>query len=152
MSCATRIKALRKTKQFTQDSLAKQINVARSTVIAWEKGTFEPEGDNIRNLAVALNTSVGYLLGETDAPAGGRVAQSLPALQEPKDETTTSTRKCRGKIYVEGKALDTLARNLRDRLSIEFDETDEKTLADVKEVLYDCMRFYEDREVKRKLA
>ncbi|MEG1545059.1 MAG: hypothetical protein RR382_11145 [Tannerellaceae bacterium] len=79
-------------------------------------------------------------------------AYTCPHCGFPLSETPISTRKCRGKIYVAGKALDTLARNLRDRLSIEFDETDEKTLADVKEVLYDCMRFYEDHKVKQKLA
>lgn len=61
-------------------------------------------------------------------------------------------RKIKGKIYVDGKALDTLACQLRDRLNIEYEETDPSVLSDVKEALHECLRIYEDHEVKQQLA
>lgn len=73
MTTGQRIKNLRKEKKWTQSELAQKANVARSTVIAWEKDNFAPEGDRLYNLADALNVSTDYILCRTDDPTPIRV-------------------------------------------------------------------------------
>lgn len=66
MPIGEKIKNLRKNMKYTQEELASSLGVVRSTIIAWEKGTFEPEGDNLKKLAKFFHTSVAYLLDETE--------------------------------------------------------------------------------------
>ena len=66
MDAGWKIQTLRKKKGLTQQVLADILGVARTTVLSWEKGAFFPEGENLLNLAKALDTSAAYLLGETD--------------------------------------------------------------------------------------
>lgn len=63
------IRDLRKTKGLTQENLATQVGVSKTTVVDWEKGRYFPEGKNLINLAKALDVTVGYLMGETENPA-----------------------------------------------------------------------------------
>lgn len=67
MNAGWKIQTLRKKKGLTQQSLADILGVARTTVLSWEKGAFFPEGENLLNLAKALETTAAYLLGEADA-------------------------------------------------------------------------------------
>lgn len=60
-----RIKKLRKIKGLTQTELAECIGVSRTAIYDWERGAYMPEGANLRKLAEALDTTVGYLVGET---------------------------------------------------------------------------------------
>ena len=68
MNSGERIRKLRKTKNLTQAELATRANVARTTVVSWEKNLYLPEGDNLKRLARELDTTQAYLLGETDDP------------------------------------------------------------------------------------
>lgn len=63
------LKHLRKNQGYTQAELAEKIGVSRNTVYDWERDAYFPEGKNLINLAAALNTTVAYLMGETDEPA-----------------------------------------------------------------------------------
>lgn len=49
-----RIADLRKEKDLTQDELAKRLNVARSTIANYEKGTRLPKKDSMLKLAKAF--------------------------------------------------------------------------------------------------
>ena len=62
------IRRLRKEKKWTQQDLANEVGVAKTTVLDWEKNRYSPEGKNVNNLARALNVSIAYLMGETDEP------------------------------------------------------------------------------------
>ena len=62
------IRQLRKKLRLSQDGLANQIGVSRSAVYDWERNAYSPEGENLINLAKALDVSVAYLIGETDDP------------------------------------------------------------------------------------
>lgn len=64
----TKIKELREGKGLTQQKLADTIGVSRTAIYQWETGTYQPEGDNLINLAGALGVSAAYLLEETDDP------------------------------------------------------------------------------------
>ena len=57
------IKALRKSKGFTQEELAVRVNVVRQTVSKWDKGLSVPDAATLQKLADVLETEVSQLLG-----------------------------------------------------------------------------------------
>ncbi|MFC3632391.1 helix-turn-helix domain-containing protein [Enterococcus rivorum] len=61
-----RLKLLRNEKKMTQQALADLVGVNRVTYTNWENGKREPELDKIVELATELNTTVDYLLGNSD--------------------------------------------------------------------------------------
>ncbi|MCH5260406.1 MAG: helix-turn-helix transcriptional regulator [Lachnospiraceae bacterium] len=60
---ADRIKYLREENNLTQSSLAKKLNVTRSSVNAWEMGISVPSTALIVDLAKLFHVSTDYLLG-----------------------------------------------------------------------------------------
>jgi transcriptional regulator with XRE-family HTH domain len=58
--------ALRKERKMTQDELAKLLNTSISVVGRYERDEMTPSVEVAKNIANFLNTTVGYLLGETD--------------------------------------------------------------------------------------
>ena len=61
-----RIKQKRKELRMTAEALAEKLSVIRNTVYRWESGERVPSDEDKRRLADALNTSVSFLIGETD--------------------------------------------------------------------------------------
>ena len=59
------IKAIRKSKDLSQQELAVKVNVVRQTVSKWEQGLSVPDSDLLIALSEALETPVSTLLGET---------------------------------------------------------------------------------------
>ena len=59
------IKAIRKSKGFSQQELAIKLNIVRQTVSKWEQGLSVPDADLLISLSEALETPVSALLGET---------------------------------------------------------------------------------------
>ena len=57
------LKAIRKDKGYTQESLAIELNVVRQTVSKWEKGLSVPDAEMLQRLAEVFDVSVGDLLG-----------------------------------------------------------------------------------------
>lgn len=64
---SNRIQELRKAKKISQRKLAKDMNLAPST-IAIEVGKRKPDSDTLQKLASYFNTSVDYLLARTKEP------------------------------------------------------------------------------------
>ncbi|MCI2019988.1 MAG: helix-turn-helix domain-containing protein [Lentilactobacillus buchneri] len=63
---AERLKQLRKEKSgLTQEMVAKQIGIAKTTYSAYEQGKRQPDYDTLNRLAKYFNASVDYLLGNT---------------------------------------------------------------------------------------
>ena len=60
---AERIKHLREKNNLTQSSLAKKLNVTRSSVNAWQMGISVPSTALIVDLAKLFHVSTDYLLG-----------------------------------------------------------------------------------------
>ena len=63
-----RIAMARKGKGWIQTQLAEVLGVSVDTVRRWEQGKRTPDTDMLQKLAQALDTTTGYLLGETDDP------------------------------------------------------------------------------------
>lgn len=63
-----RIAMARKQKSWIQTQLSEALGVSIDTVRRWEQGKRSPDADMLQKLAQALDTTTGYLLGETDDP------------------------------------------------------------------------------------
>lgn len=63
---ATRLAELRKEKGYSQEELAKQINVSRSTIAAWETERNEPNMETLKSIANFFGVTVDFLIARTD--------------------------------------------------------------------------------------
>ena len=63
-----RLRQMRKELRLSGEKVAKALDTTRVTVSRWENGTSEPNDKKKIALAKILNTSVAYLMGETDNP------------------------------------------------------------------------------------
>ena len=61
-----RLKELRKVNGFTQKSLAAVAKVAETSITDWERGRSEPCLQDLIKLAIALNTTIDYLVGKDE--------------------------------------------------------------------------------------
>lgn len=77
MYIGERIRLLRKRDGLTQEKLAKRVNCSQNSIAKYETGRSEPPADTLRQLAMALDTTVDYLVGMPDAPIS-RKAQTSP--------------------------------------------------------------------------
>lgn len=59
-----RIKQLRLNLGYTQEALAKEINVSQATVALWESGTVMPNAKKLPEIASVLKCKVDDLYGE----------------------------------------------------------------------------------------
>lgn len=63
-----RLKTARKRTGKTQNEVAAYIEISRSAYSNYETGNREPDIETLKKLSKFLDTSVSYLLGETDVP------------------------------------------------------------------------------------
>ena len=61
-----RLRELRKNNGFTQKVLGLEAKVAETSITDWERGRSEPCLQDLINLAVALNTTIDYLVGKDE--------------------------------------------------------------------------------------
>lgn len=61
-----KIAALRKANKMSQTQLAKALNTSTSVIGRYERDEMTPSVDAAKKIAKILNTTVGYLLGETE--------------------------------------------------------------------------------------
>lgn len=62
----TRLRKLRERKKISQDVLAKELSVSKSTIGLWETGDTLPDAKSLRDLATYYAVSADYLLGLSD--------------------------------------------------------------------------------------
>jgi transcriptional regulator with XRE-family HTH domain len=62
----SKLRECRGEKGFSQTELAKQINTYHSIIGKYERDEVKPTIDVVKRLAKILDTTVGYLLGETE--------------------------------------------------------------------------------------
>lgn len=65
-SFGSKLKECRSEKGFSQTELAKQIDTYHSIIGKYERDEVKPTIDVVKKLANVLETTVGYLLGETE--------------------------------------------------------------------------------------
>jgi len=58
------LKAIRKTRGYTQEELARLSGVARINIARYETGEVKPGADNLVKLAAALSVTVDELIGK----------------------------------------------------------------------------------------
>lgn len=61
-----RLKLLRNEMDLTQEQLSEKLNIARTTVSAYETGNREPDFETLELIADFFNVDIDYLLGKTD--------------------------------------------------------------------------------------
>lgn len=83
MKIGERISELRKDRGYKQKDIAKELNVAISTVSNYETNCHEPDLTNLCKLADLLGVTTDYLLGRTD------LMIDVNTLNEPIDSHTT---------------------------------------------------------------
>ncbi|MEO1098694.1 MAG: helix-turn-helix transcriptional regulator [Bacteroidota bacterium] len=66
LSFGKKIAALRKEKKLSQTELARLFNTSISVISRYERDEINPSIEAAKKLAALLDTSVGYLLGETE--------------------------------------------------------------------------------------
>ena len=66
MSFDQKLKALRIEHHMTQDYVAKQLNVARSTIAGYETKSRQPSHEKLTAIAKLFNVSVDYLINDKD--------------------------------------------------------------------------------------
>lgn len=64
---STRLKELRFKNKYTQDYVALQMHIGRSTYTHWETGKYVPDLDKLICLCNFYKVSADYLLGRTDS-------------------------------------------------------------------------------------
>ena len=80
MNFGNRIKACRTRLGLSRTALASRLGVIGNTVYRWEKGERSPDQAMIVRLSQALDTSVAFLMGETDdSRAAGARRRRPPA-------------------------------------------------------------------------
>ena len=60
---SSNLKKIRKESGFTQEQIAKQSHIARSTYIAYEQGHTIPDAITLKLMAEAFNVSIDDILG-----------------------------------------------------------------------------------------
>ncbi|MCD8142859.1 MAG: helix-turn-helix domain-containing protein [Clostridiales bacterium] len=93
------LKALRKQKGMSQETLAQQLHVVRQTISKWEKGLSVPDADMLIRIGELFEVSVSDLLGEQleREPEMNQVAAQLALLNEQLANRTRRHRRiCKG--------------------------------------------------------
>lgn len=66
---AVRLREMRRRRRLTQKQLAERVGLTAGAIGMYEVGQRQPDLSTIQKLAHALETSISYLVGETDDPS-----------------------------------------------------------------------------------
>jgi transcriptional regulator with XRE-family HTH domain len=84
-----RIREARRAMNYTQSQLADVVGIHEITLSRWENEVRVPSGKALQKIAIALNTSVAYLVSETDDQELARkqtIETNKPILDLPDDD------------------------------------------------------------------
>ena len=125
------LKELRLKRGWTQEDLAKRLNVSKNAVANWEQGVRVPKLDKLEEIARLFNVDVNYLIGE------GKEKDSSRFRKSDSDEYSTlidnlmfsdhqlSSFNGKFAVYVDGEWRPISREDVEflERLSIEFAQT-----------------------------
>lgn len=101
---AEQLNAARKERHITQEQLAQELNVSRTTISRWESGKVLPDIETIKRLSQVLNCNFFTVAGLADtAPAEKVAAKETPADETPvKPEMSPVRKRSKGWMYAAG--------------------------------------------------
>ena len=82
---AKRLKKLRLNKHLTQDELAPELGISRSTLGMYETGKREPDFETLETIADFFNVDMNYLIGYSDDPHDWERIGNEAGIHPPKD-------------------------------------------------------------------
>lgn len=91
MTFGEKLKNARKEAGLSQEQLAEKLSVSRSAVAKWEADNGMPDVNNLKAMAVLLNTSIDYLLDEDEKITFNETREPIEL------ESYEKTGKCRDK-------------------------------------------------------
>ena len=91
MTFGEKLKNARKEAGLSQEKLAEKLSVSRSAVAKWEADNGMPDVNNLKAMAVLLNTSIDYLLDEDEKITFNETREPIEL------ESYEKTGKCRDK-------------------------------------------------------
>jgi len=71
-----RLRTAREAKRLTQVQVKQYTNIHNKTLSGYEKGVSEPDIETIKTLAKLYETSVDYLVGDTDDPLPRKIPKA----------------------------------------------------------------------------
>lgn len=93
MNIGDRIKEVRLRSGLTQEALASQMGIAKTTLTGYEKGYRDPKSDKLAKIAIICDTTVDYLLGQTQEIRKPVMTDILYISRPSGSETTDELRK-----------------------------------------------------------
>ena len=93
------LKKVRKAKGYTQEELAKKLNVVRQTVSKWERGLSMPDADIFSKIADILETDINVLL-DGQITGNNEIARQLEKLNEQLEIKNKQRKKIRKTIFI----------------------------------------------------
>ncbi len=100
-----RLKKLRIDKSLTQDELAPELGVSRSTLGMYETGKREPDFETLETIADFFNVDMNYLIGYSDDPHDWEKIGNEAGIHPSKDYEGSYEDYVKFKIYEEQDAL-----------------------------------------------
>jgi len=82
MKFAERLQELRKKNKFSQDELAKKVDVHVNVLGRYERGDSNPSIEVANKLSNVLNVSLDYLVGKTELLIDGSVTDKILTIQK----------------------------------------------------------------------
>lgn len=80
-----RLKQLRVSKGLSQQSVADELQITQQAYANYEAGKRTPDVQNLSKLANFFNTSIDYILGNTDDPTPPDAKKESPGFLTPED-------------------------------------------------------------------
>lgn len=102
---AKRLKKLRLNKSLTQDELAPELGISRSTLGMYETGKREPDFETLETIADFFNVDMNYLIGYSDDPHDWERIGNEAGIHPPKDYNGSYEDYVKFKMYEEQDAL-----------------------------------------------
>ena len=102
---AKRLKKLRLNKHLTQDELAPELGISRSTLGMYETGKREPDFETLETIADFFNVDMNYLIGYSDVPHDWERIGNEAGIHPPKDYDGSYEDYVKFKMYEEQSAL-----------------------------------------------
>ena len=93
-----RLARVRKLRNMTQGQLAERVGVTKQTISNYENGVRMPDFEILDAIAIALNTTLSYLIGSSDDPD----EQPRKALHDIGDQLTAPSRSPEWRVLSEG--------------------------------------------------